>query len=177
MTRNRGISTLGVAVLGIGLLGACTDPTGPDETSTPSATDTASQSPTASATTSPAETETAPPTSAATSPTQPSASSTPTTAIAQTDVAVRLTYAGATNTTVEAAGFAEVTSPGTCTLKVSGSSGSATASGQTYEDATTTSCGTLSVPRADVGEGPWRVQLGFENERYLGWSEEMEISR
>ncbi|WP_313554715.1 hypothetical protein [Miniimonas arenae] len=89
-----------------------------------------------------------------------------------------VTYAGAASDAVEVAGFVSIKDSGTCTAEVTNGSGaSATASGPSYEDATTTSCGTLTVPTDELGDGPVTVRLGFTSDRYEGWSTTVEVSR
>lgn len=89
-----------------------------------------------------------------------------------------MTYASASGSTVTVAGFVAIKVSGTCTAEVtSGSGASAMTSGPSYEDATTTSCGTLTVQTDDLGDGPVTVRLGFVSDHYAGWSATVEVSR
>ena len=81
-------------------------------------------------------------------------------------VAVVVTFAGLQAGQVEVAGYvAGVVEPGgTCTVELSGPGGAeATTSTEALPDATTTSCGWLSVPSDGMAAGAWTATLRYDS--------------
>jgi hypothetical protein len=66
---------------------------------------------------------------------------------------------------VEAAGFAigVVESGGTCTLTLTRNGAAVSVTSTGAEDATTTNCGRLTVPGAQVGAGDWQAVLSYRS--------------
>jgi hypothetical protein len=89
-------------------------------------------------------------------------------------VHVVLTYAGWDGATgvLEVAGFVSgvVEEDGTCRATARSEGRTATAKTVAIADATTTSCGTLVIPRAEVSRGTWDVVLSYESPTSNGQS-------
>ena len=86
-------------------------------------------------------------------------------------VAVTVTVAGWLDGRAEASGYAElVEDGGTCVLTLTQGARTVTTTTTAAADATTTSCGTLSVPGADLGPGTWTGTLRYESPRSAGES-------
>lgn len=75
-------------------------------------------------------------------------------------------------TSVEAAGFvtAVVESGGECTLRLARGTAEVTTTSPAEPDATTTNCGSLSVPVAELAPGTWQVTLGYRSATSTGVS-------
>lgn len=102
--------------------------------------------------------------SAPASPTAAPTAASPTTDPAQ--VAVQLTSAAwsAADQAVEVSAFVPVVEEGgTCTVTLTSGSRSAQASGPAYPDASSTSCGLLSVPAAQLGSGTWTAVVTYRS--------------
>lgn len=84
---------------------------------------------------------------------------------ASEDLAVTLTIATLVpdGSAVEVSGYVDTLGQGTCTATVAVGSARSTASGPTYADASSTSCGTLSVPVADLPGGTATVTLTYSS--------------
>jgi hypothetical protein len=95
------------------------------------------------------------------------------------DATVFLTYAGYdADEGVQVSGYVAdlVEQGGTCTLTLTGAGGSASVSSPAQPDARTTTCGHLTVPRADVTPGTWEATLSYRSARSAGTSEAMEVT-
>jgi hypothetical protein len=79
---------------------------------------------------------------------------------------------------LEVAGFVSgvVEDGGTCRLTATSSRRTATTETPAAADATTTSCGTLAIPRADLSPGTWDVVLSYESPRASGESAPASLS-
>jgi len=95
------------------------------------------------------------------------------------DVLVALTFAGWEKSTaaVEASGFVGgvVEAGGTCRLSLTRGARSAVAEIPGEPDATTTVCGTVSVPREQLSEGAWQAVLSYESASSSGVSAPVEV--
>jgi hypothetical protein len=84
------------------------------------------------------------------------------------DVAVVVTYAGwePSEDAAEVSGFVAgvVEAGGTCRLELRSRGGrTAGVESEAQPDASTTVCGTLSVPRRELSEGTWTAVLSYES--------------
>jgi hypothetical protein len=79
---------------------------------------------------------------------------------------------------LEVAGFVSgvVEDGGTCRLTATSQGRTATTEAPGAADATTTSCGTLVIPRADLSSGTWVVVLGYESPQATGASAPASLS-
>ena len=108
--------------------------------------------------------------------TVPSPSAAPTTAPpadGRTPTSVVVTFAewSTASGAVEAAGLADVVeSGGTCTLTLTQGAATVTTSITAEPDAASTSCGTLTVPRADLAPGRWTGVLRYASTASVGES-------
>ena len=68
-----------------------------------------------------------------------------------------------------------VESGGTCTLELSRDGRTVAVSGPAEPDATTTVCGDLVVPAAEVGPGEWRAVLRYRSSGTSGASESLVV--
>ncbi len=144
----------------------CTgDPRTPPTTATTSATATATASPSTPpdplGTPTPATT----PDPGAATPTAPPAP-TP----ATVDVVVAWSSYDAASASVQASGYANVVeSAGTCTLELTGPGGrTASTTVPALADATTTSCGVMSVPRSQLAAGTWNGTVRYASATSTG---------
>lgn len=140
---------------------------------TPSASASASPSASATPTQTPDETPSAEPTQAPAEegPADPDASG-------RTAVTVQVTFAGwqEAAATVEVGGYADVIeSDGRCVLALTQAGTTVTREVAALPDATTTSCGTLSVPGTDLAPGTWTATLSYESTTATGTSEPLTI--
>lgn len=171
------------------VLTGCTSPQGsaaeqpsatgtePMPSSTPSPSSSTSGSPSATVDVGEAPSDHGSPTPPAPPPDPSTSASSESTGSALEGADVTVTYAARTGAGIEVSGFVAVVEAGTCTAEVTSADGSTSSLSQaSYEDATTTSCGTLLVPGADIGAGPWSVRLGFLSSRYEGWSQPVVVS-
>jgi len=77
---------------------------------------------------------------------------------------------------IEVAGYAVVIEPeATCTLTVTRGSLTRAATRQAASDASTTSCGVLSVPAAQLSAGTWTAVLTFDSASSVGVSAPLSI--
>ena len=110
----------------------------------------------------------------ATDPVDPGAAPAATTKPTTVDV----TFGGwqAATASVEVGGYAGVVEEdGTCTLQLSQGSTSVTASSPGSPDATTTSCGTLTIAGTSLRPGTWTGVLRYESPRTVGESTSITI--
>jgi hypothetical protein len=93
---------------------------------------------------------------------------------------VVLSFAGWNGKTaaVEAGGYLSpvVESGGTCTLALTKGGHTVTAVAPALADATTTSCGNLSVPRARLTAGTWSAVLRYASKTTAGASDPMPVT-
>ncbi|MFB9956392.1 hypothetical protein [Cellulomonas denverensis] len=88
-------------------------------------------------------------------------------------VDVVTTYYGwnTTSAAVEVGAYAAtVESDGVCTLTLTGPGGTVTAQGSALADASSTSCGELSVPGTQLSSGSWQAVVGYSSPRSRGTS-------
>lgn len=72
---------------------------------------------------------------------------------------------------VEVGGYADVVEEdGTCTLELSQGSASVSTTSTASPDATTTSCGILTIAGTTLQPGPWTAVLRYESPRTAGES-------
>jgi len=143
------------------LSGAPTSGPAPTGSTSPSA----SVSPTAAGTPSATESAAAP---------APSATAT----AQKRKVEVVVTYAdwSVADRVVEAAAYVTVVEePGTCTLKLTSGGRSATAAITALTDASTMSCGGLTVPRDKLASGKWTAVVLYESATSAGTSAPVEV--
>ncbi|MCC2316939.1 hypothetical protein [Cellulomonas chengniuliangii] len=142
-----------------------------DSSSSPSPSATTPASPSATAT--PAAT---PPELPAGVPTEDQPNPAPT---APGAVEVTLTYAqwSASTTAVEVAGFAAVAPEptGTCTVRLTRGAQEILASAPAVPDATTMTCGTISIPGSRASRGAWQATLTYESATGTGTSPQTTI--
>lgn len=106
------------------------------------------------------------PTTPAPSEPEPSA---PTTPQGATTVTVTTWGYDAASRQVMVAGYADVVeSDGTCTLVVRNGGAEASVSVAALPDATTTSCGTLAIPRSQLSTGTWSAELRYASPTSTG---------
>lgn len=93
-------------------------------------------------------------------------------------VEVVTTYAGwnALSGAVEVGAYAAtLESPGTCTLVLTGPTGTVERPQQGVADASTVSCGGFAVPRAELAAGTWQAHVEYASARSAGSSEIVEV--
>lgn len=94
-------------------------------------------------------------------------------------VSVFVTHSGwdADTGAVEAGGYIPgvIESDGTCTLTLTLGDRTATTSLAAQPDATTTSCGNLSIAGTRVSTGTWRAVLSYRSPEHAGASEPVEV--
>ena len=77
---------------------------------------------------------------------------------------------------VEVGGYADlVESGGTCTLMLAKGAATASASRAASADVSSTSCGALTVPGAELSPGTWEAVLTYESPCAAGTSEPVEV--
>ena len=145
--------------------------------STPRAVATSSPTPVASASPSRPASPTASGSPSATVPAAvPTASATTTTAKRKVDVVVTYADWSAADRVVEAGAYVTVVEePGTCTLKLTSGGRSATSSIPALTDASTMSCGGLTVPRDKLASGTWTAVVLYESATSAGTSAPSEV--
>lgn len=93
---------------------------------------------------------------------------------------VVITYAewNPTDGVIEEGSFVQgvVETGGTCVLTLTRGATSVTASGPAEPDATTTSCGGLSVPGDQVSSGTWSAVVSYRSDRTEGTSPAVEVT-
>jgi len=164
----------GVAVLG--LVAVLLTRSAADEDTEPSSASGADGVPVASAAPTPASTPTASPSASPSPSPDPTPSAEPSrgqTAApdtrASTSVSVVTAAWSPERAAIEVSGLVDVVEAGgTCTLVVSLGSASATATSAAEPDATSTSCGTLAVARADLAPGRWSAVLRYDSPTTTG---------
>jgi len=138
-----------------------------DSSSAPSPAVTTPASPSATAT---------PPDLPAGVPTEDQPTAAPT---APSAVEVSLTYAqwSASTTAVEVAGFAAVAPEptGTCTVRLTRGAQEIVESAPAVPDATTMTCGTISIPGSRASRGAWQATLTYESTTGTGTSPQTTI--
>lgn len=142
----------------------------PAGTPSPSPAD-ASAAPAASSTASSADAGSSGPSSAPSgtataAPTSGPAAATTSTATGRTvDVTLAYAHWDASAAQIEAAGFVAgvVENGGVCTLTARSGSSSVQATATAEPDATTTGCGQLTVPRAQLSPGTWQVTMSYRS--------------
>lgn len=96
------------------------------------------------------------------------------------DVAVTVTYSGWDNQAadVEVDGFVAgvVEQGGTCTLTLTSGSATVTQQHPAQADASTTQCGTVTVPGARLTAGQWRAVLGYSSATSSGASTPVSVT-
>jgi hypothetical protein len=169
-----------VAVVGWTIAGGVAGTASPSGSTT---TATASQSPAATSATASAKATDAATTAPAASttdavPTGPVATGSPAGGTAGA-VAVALSYADwdATGQQVEASGFVaeKVENDGTCTLTLTRGASTIAANNPGQADATTTNCGLLTVPAAQLSAGTWEATLSYQSPTSRGTSQPMTV--
>ena len=93
-------------------------------------------------------------------------------------VQVVTTYAGwnALSGSVEVGAYAAtVESPGTCTLVLTGPTGTVERPQPGVADASTVSCGGFAVPRAELAAGTWQAHVEYASAKSAGSSEIVEV--
>jgi hypothetical protein len=70
---------------------------------------------------------------------------------------------------------ATLEAPGTCTLVLTGPTGTVQRRQQGAADASTVSCGGFSVPRAELAAGAWQAHVEYASARSAGVSETVEV--
>lgn len=94
-------------------------------------------------------------------------------------VSVFVTHSGwnAGTRAVDASGYVAgvIESDGTCTLTLTLADRTATVSAAAQPDATTTSCGNLLVPGAQLSTGTWRAVLSYRSPQHVGASKAFEV--
>jgi len=107
------------------------------------------------------------------------ATDTPRTPAPAGDAPVLITFAGwqASAGVVEVGGFVDqvVESDGSCTATLTNGQRTVSASRPATPDATTTSCGWLSVPGHDLAPGTWTAVLSYASRTSTGASAEVEV--
>jgi hypothetical protein len=95
-----------------------------------------------------------------------------------TDVVLSFVGWNTTTAAVEAGGYLSpvVESGGTCTLALTKGSRTVTAVAPALADATTTSCGDLAVPRAQLTPGGWTAVLRYASKTTTGTSDAMRVA-
>jgi hypothetical protein len=95
-------------------------------------------------------------------------------------VSVVLSYADwdATGQQVEASGFVaeQVENDGTCTLTLTRGSVTLATNNPGQADATTTNCGLLTVPVAQLSAGTWEATLSYQSSGSRGTSQPMTVT-
>ena len=95
------------------------------------------------------------------------------------DVPVLITYAGwdPSSSAVEVSGIVDrvVDAGGTCTVTLTSGGRSVTASGPATPDVTTTACGSVYVPGAELSGGTWSAVLNFSSDASEGTSDAVEV--
>ena len=110
--------------------------------------------------------------------TAPAPASSATTTAEKRKVDVVVTYAdwSAADKVVEAGAYATVVEkPGTCTLKLTSGGRSVTDSIPALTDASTMSCGGLTVPRDKLASGRWTAVVLYESATSAGTSAPVEV--
>jgi hypothetical protein len=102
----------------------------------------------------------------------------PVTAGGAVDVVVTYADWDASSGVLEVSGFVSgaVEEDGTCRVTARSEGRTATAERVGIADATTTSCGTLVIPRSDVSPGTWDVVLSYESPTSSGRSTSNSVS-
>jgi hypothetical protein len=150
-------------------------PSLPSVTATATATASATPSPTASSEPAPSPSESAPQPSVGPDEPPVTAEPAPTT---PGRAVLTITFSGydAAAGAVSVGGFADVIETGgTCTLTLTSGSRTASVSRPATADATTTTCGTLSVPRTQLAAGSWSAVLGYVSPTSSGLSDAVTI--
>jgi hypothetical protein len=95
-----------------------------------------------------------------------------------TDVVLSFVGFDKATAAVEAGGYLSpvVESGGTCTLSLTQGSRTVTAVSPAQADASTTSCGNLSVPRAHLAPGTWTAVLHYSSRTTTGKSAPMPVA-
>lgn len=91
---------------------------------------------------------------------------------------VVLTSAGWSESTrtVQLVGYVQVVEPGgTCTARLTRGSEVVEVAQEAWPDATTTSCGTVDVPRERLTNGRWDAELSYDSPTSSGTSKQVEI--
>jgi hypothetical protein len=143
--------------------------------STPSVAVTSSPTPPVSAAPSSLATPTAAPLP---SPTVTAAAPAPSATTEKRKVGVVVTYAdwSAADSVVEAGAYATVVEEsGSCTLKLTSGGRSVTGSMTALTDASTMSCGGLTVPRDKLSSGTWTAVVLYESATSVGTSAPVEV--
>lgn len=92
------------------------------------------------------------------------------------DVVVTYVDWSATDSVVEAGAYATVVEePGSCTLKLTSGGRSVTGSITALTDASTMSCGGLTVPRDKLSSGTWTAVVIYESATSVGTSAPVEV--
>lgn len=159
MLLGRRAGALLTGALALTLTAGCTGAGRPAE-GTPTATATA----TATATGTPTSTPTGAPTEPSPSATPGDPASPPVTGDGRAAVEVVVSFAGwqAEVSAVEVSGFVPVVeSDGVCRLVLSSAAGEVAVEQAATPDASTTSCGWLSVPAAELSPGTWSAVLSY----------------
>lgn len=164
------MAVVAAALLGVGIGAAIVATRGPGtsaaNTGTPTpppAAVTSSSTEAPSAGGSPTPASTVAPASAATATATPTPSVATSAALA-TGVTVTSYGFDATADAARVAGYVDVIEQGgTCTLTMTMGDRSATQSVAALADATTTSCGTLEIPRGKLGTGAWLAVLSYRS--------------
>jgi hypothetical protein len=90
------------------------------------------------------------------------------------DAPVNVTFYGwdATRQVVQVGGYVTgvIESGGTCTLTLTQGGRTVTGSGPARPDATTTSCGALTVAGSQLGSGSWSAVLSYRSADHTGTS-------
>lgn len=92
------------------------------------------------------------------------------------DLTVHVTYSGRAGAALEVAGFVEtLDADGSCLAEASGAGKTTRITGPAVPDASTVSCGTLDIPSAGLGAGPWTIRLGYTLGGAESWSPTVKV--
>lgn len=167
-----------MVVLGVGVLTACTGPAATD--GAPSASPTGSSTGTVSPPVATSTTEPAPAPTASDGQAEPPAPApTDSAPPAGTGVGVVLTSSGwsAATDAAEVTGYVAVLEQGgTCTARLTRGDVVVEVAQEALPDATTTSCGTISVPHSRLTSGRWSAEIRYDSPASAGSSERVEIT-
>jgi len=155
---------------------ATSSPAGAGQSSTPSAV--ASSGRSATVTAAPSVTSGPASPAASVSPSATAAAPAPSASADRRTVKVVVTYLDwdATAGVVEAGAYATtVEGAGTCTLKLTFGGRSGTGSIAALADASTMSCGGLTVPRDRLSSGTWTAVITYESATSVGTSDPVEV--